>query len=79
MQKTNFITSLKQFLEPKVGSTRWYKKLLRISIDELEDIRETYAKDLFDPSKDMNWKTYVRDVILKNIDQIKDRKSRNGF
>lgn len=77
-KKSHFLTSIKQLFEPKIGSTKWYKKLLKISMEELESVRESYAKDLFDPTKDINWKIYVRDVIVKNIDQIKDRRSRNG-
>ena len=64
MEKLDFISALKQFFKPKVGSSRWFNSFPKMTTQELKDIREAFFQRLFDPNEDMQLRWQIRDKIL---------------
>ncbi len=70
MGKLDFLSALKQFLKPKVGSAKWFNSFPKMTTQELKNIRESFVQRLFDPNEDMQLRCQIRDKILPYIDRI---------
>lgn len=43
MGKLDFLSALKQFLKPKVGSAKWFNSFPKMTTQELKNIREAFV------------------------------------
>ena len=66
----SILSALKQLLEPKVGSQRWFNSFPKMSTKELEQIRETFVAKLFNPNEDFAYRCHIQDIIIPKIDRI---------
>ena len=65
--KIDWIKSIKQWFNPKVGSYKWFKSA---STQEIKDYREELWKELMDPNEDTALRIRIRDHIFPYIDKI---------